>query len=58
MEEVSTKNPIIFYFNTLGHWVAGTNDSLTKHLMFQVFFFIISCKFFAEIVSICLFIDL
>ena len=32
-------------YNTLGRWVAGTNDSSTKRLMFQVlFFFIISCK--------------
>ena len=27
-----------FQYNTLGHWVAGTKDLLTKHLMFQVFF--------------------
>ena len=26
-------------YNTLGRWVAGTNDSLTKRLMFQVLFF-------------------
>ena len=32
-------------YNTLGCWVAGTNDSSTKRLIFQVlFFFIISCK--------------
>ena len=31
-------------YSTLVRWVAGTNDSSTKHLMFQVlFFFIISC---------------
>ena len=32
--------------NTLGRWVAGTNNSATKHLMFQVYylFFKISCK--------------
>ena len=29
-----------FQYNTLGRWVAGTNDSSTKHLMFQVFFFL------------------
>ena len=26
-------------YNTLVHWFAGTNDSSTKRLMFQVFFF-------------------
>ena len=26
-------------YNTLGRWVTGTNDSSTKHLMFQVLFF-------------------
>ena len=26
-------------YDTLGHWVAGTNDSLTKRLMFQVLLF-------------------
>ena len=32
-------------YNTLGHWVAGTNDSSTKRLMFQaLFFFIISYR--------------
>ena len=32
-------------YNRLGRWVAGTNNSSTKRLMFQVlFFFIISCK--------------
>ena len=32
-------------YNTLGRWVDWQNDSLTKHLMFQVlFFFIISYR--------------
>ena len=32
-------------YNTLGCWIAGTTVSSTKHLMFQVLFFlIISCK--------------
>ena len=32
-------------YNTLVHWVAGMNDSLTKRLMFQVlYFFMISCR--------------
>ena len=32
-------------YDTLGRWVDWPNDSLTKHLMFQVlFFFTISCK--------------
>ena len=32
-------------YNTLGRWVDGTNDSLTKRLMFQaLFFFIISYR--------------
>ena len=37
------RNPTIF---NIIRWVAGTNDSSTKHLMFQVYiiFFIISCK--------------
>ena len=37
-------------YNTLDRSVAGTNDSLTKHLMFHVFFFffIISCKFLCK----------
>ena len=26
-------------YNTLGRWVTGTNDTSTKRLMFQVFFF-------------------
>ena len=26
-------------YNTLAHWVAGTNDSSSKHLMFQALFF-------------------
>ena len=26
-------------YNTLVHWDAGTKDSSTKHLMFQVLFF-------------------
>ena len=26
-------------YNTLARWVDGTNDSLTKHLMFQALFF-------------------
>ena len=26
-------------YNTVGCWVAGTNDSSTKHLMFQVYIF-------------------
>ena len=26
-------------YNTLGRWVDGTNDSSTKHLIFQAFFF-------------------
>ena len=29
-------------YNTLVGWVAGTNESSTKHLIFQDFFFIIS----------------
>ena len=29
-------------YNTLVRWFAGMNDSLTKHLMLQAFFFIIS----------------
>ena len=37
----------------LGRWVDGTNDSLTKRLMFQVLFFsYFLAKFFAKIVSI------
>ena len=32
-------------YNMLVHWFAGTNDSLTKHLMFQVLFL---AKFFAK----------
>ena len=31
-------------YNTLDCWFAGTNDSSTKCLMFQVFFFMISWK--------------
>ena len=32
-------------YNTLGHWIDGTNNSSTNRLMFQVLFsFIISCK--------------
>ena len=31
-------------YNTLGCWVHGTNNSSTKCLMFQVFFFIKSCN--------------
>ena len=31
-------------YNTLGCLDDGTNELLTKRLMFQVFFFIISCK--------------
>ena len=27
-------------YNTLGHWVDGTNESSTKRLMFQVLFFL------------------
>ena len=27
-------------YNTLGRWIAGTNDSSTKRLMFQVLFFL------------------
>ena len=33
------KNPTIFYIICMGCWVTGTNDSSTKHLMFQVSFF-------------------
>ena len=29
---------VIRYYNTLGCWVDGANDSATKHLMFQVLF--------------------
>ena len=37
-------------YNTLVRWVAGTNDSSTNCLMFQVlFFFIISCKILCNI---------
>ena len=34
-----TKNPSISDIFTLGRWDDGTNESLTKHLMFQVLFF-------------------
>ena len=33
-------------YNTLAHWVAGMNDTLTMRLMFQaLFFFIVSYRF-------------
>ena len=39
------------------HWVAGTNDSSIKCLMFQVlFFFIISCKILCKNLFIFLFL--
>ena len=39
------KNPSISDIFKLGRWDDGTNESLTKRLMFQVlFFFMISCK--------------
>ena len=39
-----TKNPSISDIFKLGRWDDGTNESLTKRLMFQVlFFFMISC---------------
>ena len=46
-----TKNPTIF---NIILWVAGTNDSLTKRLMFQVLFFFswFLAKYFAKILSI------
>ena len=31
-------------YDTLVRWFAGANDLLTKPLIFQVFFYIISCK--------------
>ena len=40
-------------YNTQGQWVDGSNDSSTKHLMFQVFFFSKNlAKFFAKTLSI------
>ena len=49
------KNPTI---SNMIRWFAGTNDSSTKRLMFQVlsFFSQFLAKFFAKIVSIYLFI--
>ena len=34
-----TLKSINLQYNMLGRWVNGTNDSSTKHLMFQVLFF-------------------
>ena len=45
LHSVSVLKSVNLQYNTLGHWFAGTNDSSTKRLMFQVlFFFIISSK--------------